>query len=259
MPGFSSSLGTIQSSLLDLNSAKWFCRICVRQIIIAALVFSCVQVGDWTVTLYTSVLFWDGVDLELLPALFLSIFAVAPKLKGRKRSSWRLALSPPSEAPSSLMQLSRSSCSGRKHIRATCTTSFKHTRIHSSIPSSTGHTCICLCTHTHTRQHTIGGGHTSLRRLWSVICKFHLFLTHTKAVVLWDLIKPHKHTERKPKALLFPTDLTLIDDFRKTQRRAPLTKCCEKKAVIFKLSIWGEEKWGGSRGEGGGGGGSDLG
>ena len=48
-------------------------------------------------------------------------------------------------------------------------------------------------------------------------------------MVLWDLIKPHKHTERKPEALLFPTDLTLIDDFRKTQRRAPLTKCCEKK------------------------------
>lgn len=48
-------------------------------------------------------------------------------------------------------------------------------------------------------------------------------------MVLWDLIKPHKHTERKPEALLFPTDLTLIDDFGKTQRRAPLTKCCEKK------------------------------
>lgn len=48
-------------------------------------------------------------------------------------------------------------------------------------------------------------------------------------MVLWDLIKPHKHTERKPEALLFPTDLTLIDDFRKTQRRAPLTKYCEKK------------------------------
>lgn len=48
-------------------------------------------------------------------------------------------------------------------------------------------------------------------------------------MVLWDLIKPHKHMERKPEALLFPTDLTLIDDFRKTQRRAPLTKCCKKK------------------------------